>query len=142
MDESNSELSELLSEYKIQASVRLKGEVDDIREIYRDVDVVCLSSSSGEGSPLALAEAMSCGLPPVVTDVGDMPRMIGEVGLVVPRQNHFALSSALAEILSLTREQRTSLGERARQQIRDSFSIESIGKQYANVWSSVKHTNN
>jgi glycosyltransferase involved in cell wall biosynthesis len=47
-------------------------------------------ASSGEGKPLALTEAMLCGRPAVVTDVG------GNAELVSDRVTGFVTQSALA----------------------------------------------
>ena len=73
-----------------------------------------------EGMPNALLEAMASGLPAIVTDASPGPlEMVtdGRNGLVVPTEDPVAFAAAL-QTLMLTEEQRTQLGEAARQTLR------------------------
>jgi glycosyltransferase involved in cell wall biosynthesis len=58
--------SELLC---MQHRVTFEGYIRDVREIWSDSDLLVLASR-GEGTPLAVLEAMMCGRPVVTTDVG------------------------------------------------------------------------
>ena len=68
----------------------------DMPAAYNALDICCSSSSFGEGTSNAIAEAMACGVPCVVTDVGDSKLIIGETGVLVPPKNPEALSAGLA----------------------------------------------
>ncbi len=74
------------------------GEQADMQAAYNTLDVLC-SSSSAEGFSNVIAEAMSCGVPCVVTDVGDSAAIVGDAGIVVPRRDPVALAKALARML-------------------------------------------
>ncbi|WUH91132.1 DUF3492 domain-containing protein [Streptomyces sp. NBC_00433] len=67
-------------------------------DAYAAGDVVVLSSSA-EGFPLSLVEAMFCGRPTVSTDVGAVREVIGGTGLVVPPRNPRALADATLDLL-------------------------------------------
>lgn len=71
----------------------------DMPQVYNALDVL-VSASSGEGFPNVIAEAMSCGLLCVVTDVGDSARIVGTMGIVVPPRNPDALAGAILQALA------------------------------------------
>ncbi len=64
--------------------VHFLGWKTDIEEIYRNIDILLLTSIN-EGTPVAIVEAMACGVPVVATDVGGVADMIrhGQNGLLV-----------------------------------------------------------
>ncbi|MBI2300426.1 MAG: glycosyltransferase [Armatimonadetes bacterium] len=112
---------------------RLGGLRDDLPRIYSALDVNC-SSSRTEAMPLAVGEAMACGVPCVVTDVGDSARLLGDTGRVVPAGDADALAGALREVLSLPPAVRGALGESARQRIQEHYSLASTMAQYSALW--------
>ncbi len=57
--------------------------------------------------PTVVGEAMACGVPCVVTDVGDSALMVGETGLVVPPQEPGELARAVGEALTWSPAERT-----------------------------------
>lgn len=72
----------------------------DMRSVYNALDIG-VSSSLSEGFPNCIGEAMACGVPCVVTDVGDSAVIVGDRDAVVPRSNPVALAQAVR--LSLER---------------------------------------
>jgi len=61
---------------------------------------VLVSSSITEGLPKALLEGMACGLPVVVTDVGDCGLVAEGAGLVVPPRDPRALADGILTLLN------------------------------------------
>jgi glycosyltransferase involved in cell wall biosynthesis len=79
--------------------VRL-GARADIERIYAASDVFMLASRFGEGTSLALCEAMATGLPAIVTDVGDNAAIIASnAGVVVPVGDVDAISAAAQALI-------------------------------------------
>jgi glycosyltransferase involved in cell wall biosynthesis len=90
-------------------------------DAYAAGDVVVLSSSA-EGFPLSLVEAMFCGRPTVSTDVGAVREVIGGTGLVVPPRNPRALAEATLALLRGP-ERAARLGAAARERALALFTV-------------------
>jgi glycosyltransferase involved in cell wall biosynthesis len=99
-------------------------------------DILCLSSRT-EGLPTVVGEAMACGVPCVVTDVGDTGQLVGDTGLVVPPRDPVKLAHALEEMATLGLEQRKKLGTLARERIVESFSISVCWQQYREMYATL-----
>lgn len=91
----------------------------EMTSVYNALDIVVSSSSFGEGFPNVVAEAMACGVPCVVTDVGDSRRIVGDAGIVVPPRDSERLAKGILEALS----HRDALASRTRKRIVDHFSL-------------------
>ena len=109
------------------------GERSDVTRLLRAADLV-LSSSITEGMPNAILEAMSSGLPAVVTDVGDCRMAVGDAGHVVAPEDPEALAEAIVLIGGLGRSERAALGDRARRHIIDNFGVERACSAYRTLW--------
>ncbi|WP_344342662.1 glycosyltransferase, partial [Kitasatospora putterlickiae] len=83
------------AELGVADTVVFAGSRADVPELLPALDVFTLSSRQ-EGLPVALMEAMTSGLPAVVTRVGGMPEVLddGEQGLLVPPGDPSALAGA------------------------------------------------
>ena len=73
---------------------------------------------------------MACGVPCVVTDVGDSAFIVGDTGRVVPPSDTEALAEAMRSLLSLPPQTRHKLGQAALQRIREHFEIRSVVQQF------------
>lgn len=111
--------------------VTLPGFVADPRPLFAAADAFVLSSAA-ENMPLALLQAMACGLPVVATSVGGIPEVVrdGVDGVLVPPGDAAALAAAFDR---LTPE----MGESARQRVVESFSIERCAAGLAAVYDEV-----
>jgi starch synthase len=88
--------------------------------------------SRHEGFAVAPLEAMACGLPLVSTDAGGMADVLerGEAdgGVLVPREDSHALSSALGRLID-DEKLRQQIGLNARQRIEAKYSLEAVGSE-------------
>lgn len=78
--------------------LRWEGFLSDIPAFYSAINIAT-SSSRSEGFSNSIAEAMACGTPCVVTDVGDSRLIVGETGIVIPPRNPLALADAWEKLL-------------------------------------------
>jgi len=86
----------------LDQSVHFLGPIpaDAMAEFMSAVDVFCLSSTN-EGWPNVVHEALACGTPVVATDVGAVPDMLaaGRYGHIIPVNDSDALRRALQSAL-------------------------------------------
>jgi glycosyltransferase involved in cell wall biosynthesis len=102
------------------------GERNDLPFFYNAFDLVTLPSAFGEGFPNAVGEAMACGLPCVVSDVGGSANVVGSTGIVVPARNPAALAEAWIAMLAKLTTSGPAMREAARQRILSHFSLDSL----------------
>jgi glycosyltransferase involved in cell wall biosynthesis len=98
---------------------------DDVARIFSGADMFLLGSAFGEGTSLALAEAMACGLPCVVTEVGGNGALVGSAGIVVPPRRSAALRAAILELAG-DKARREELGRAARARMIHGHSADEI----------------
>jgi glycosyltransferase involved in cell wall biosynthesis len=123
-----SQLQALARQLGIEEKVVWTGIAGDMPAAYRALDICCSSSAFGEGTPNCVAEAMACGVPCVVTDVGDSRIVVGQTGAVVPPANPAALAAALGAMAQrIARE--PHLGWAARERIVAGFSLRRLADE-------------
>jgi glycosyltransferase involved in cell wall biosynthesis len=83
--------------------------------------------------PLAVLEAMACGLPTVVSSAGALPTIIGAAGLVHAVGNEEELAQQLLEVLSTPRLRR-GLGTAARTRIVENFTWQAMSDSYLELY--------
>lgn len=134
MEESNAELTSLISAHGLRTHVKLCGRRSDVARLMTSVDLGYSSSAWGEAFSNAIAEAMACGVPCVATDVGAAREIIGNCGIVVPPSDAAALCRAWRTIMELDCDVGRALGERARARIATHFSLDACAQAYANLY--------
>lgn len=102
------------------------GARDDMSAVYSALDIASSSSFFGEGFSNTIAEAMACGVPCVVTDVGDSAPIVGDTGSVIPPGDHSALAAAIRRLINLSAEERKARGEACRTRIVSEFGIDKL----------------
>jgi glycosyltransferase involved in cell wall biosynthesis len=92
---------------------------------YNAADYFVVPSSSGEGLPLVLLEAMACGLPVIATIVGGIPEIIENMinGVLVPPRNPEAMAETISTLLS-NKELGETIGNGARKIVEEKFTWE------------------
>ena len=101
------------------------GVRDDMPAIYNSLDLL-VSSSYGEGFSNVIAEAMACGVPCVVTDVGDSALIVGETGILVPPQSPEALADGVVAMLNKPGFLDGTLKSACRMRIVENFTTERL----------------
>jgi glycosyltransferase involved in cell wall biosynthesis len=118
------ELKTLANDLGLADKLIWQGATTDVAAVYNALDVL-VSASRAEGLPNVVGEAMACGVPCVVTDVGDSGRLVAEHGIVVPPQNSGALAEGIIRCLAT---HLTVCGSHARARIFESFSLQRLAE--------------
>ncbi|MFY4787724.1 glycosyltransferase [Aliarcobacter butzleri] len=105
------------------------GNQSNVEKIYSGLDIAC-SSSFGEGFSNSIAEAMSCELPCVVTNVGDSAYIVSKYGIVVESNNIESLYDGLKKMIQSDYKE---LGVMGQNRIEENFSTEKMVSRTENL---------
>jgi glycosyltransferase involved in cell wall biosynthesis len=133
VDTENSVLMQVAAEARVSANTHFLGLRNDMPSLMAALDVLALPSF-GEAFPNVLGEAMACGVPCVVTDVGDSASIVGDVGRVVASGDMIGLAREMEALLVLPAAVKTGLSERARARVEQHFEIGAVVRQYEDFY--------
>lgn len=123
-----------IAELQLGGRVTLTGQVPAAEPYYGIADVAVLSSLT-EGSPNALLEAMSAGVPAVATRVGGIPEIAedGQHALLAPPADSAALAGAIRRLLE-DADFAAALAERAQQRVLERHTPEARIRTLAEIY--------
>jgi glycosyltransferase involved in cell wall biosynthesis len=127
-------LEQLVQRLGISASVTFFGEQANVAPFFASADLFVMSSIT-EGVPISLLEAMSAGLPAVVTDVGGMAEvaLLSEALTTAPPSNPAALASAICAVAQ-SQVQLPQLRDASRRCYLRNFTPERMADEYFRVY--------
>jgi glycosyltransferase involved in cell wall biosynthesis len=138
IETNNAELAGWIEQYGngLNQVSHLLGRRTDMSRIFAALDIAT-SASLSEAFPMAVGEAMACGTPCVVTDVGDSALIVGETGKIVPAEDPQALAEAWQSLLATNVATRKHLGQAARNRIQQCFDVDTIVERYQKLYREV-----
>ena len=110
------------------------GYRNDINNIYKDCNIVCLPSYR-EGLPKALIEAAACGRAIITTDVPGCREIVqdGYNGLLVPKKNAQLLAESILELIK-NDSLRNTMGKNGVKLFKENFTIELIVSKHIDLY--------
>jgi glycosyltransferase involved in cell wall biosynthesis len=128
------QMAELLLRRGLDGVVSLAGQVSNVAEYLSACDVF-LSTSSREGLPRSVMEAMAAGLPVVAYDIRGCNDLVleGETGYLVPFGDVRGLTDKLAW-LAQHPDERRRMGDAGRRRIEETFSLAAVLPQLKTVY--------
>jgi glycosyltransferase involved in cell wall biosynthesis len=127
-------LQNLATDLGIAEKVTFWGQQLDVAPFFSAADAFIMSSKS-EGLPVSLLQALSLGLPAIVTDVGGMAEVarIANAGLIVPPGNPAEMAAA---ILCMARgnAEREQYSRNAEATFRSRFTLKTMVDAYMELY--------
>lgn len=112
--------------------VRFLGHHDAPNEVMRRWTIAISASVEPEAGPLSILEAMSLGLPVIVTDHGGAPEVAGDAAIAVPPGDPGALASAISALMAEPDRCR-QLGSSGRQRVLTAFRRDELEARFCSV---------
>lgn len=133
------ECQETLEKLGMVGKVAFVGEKQDVFSILQRAHVGVLTSHH-EGFPMVLLEYMACGLPVIVTDVGQCGSLVRECGggVVIEENNTTALVDALA-MYAKDQKRADVDGRKNRECVSKRYSVETMTNQIIRVYDQLLH---
>jgi len=133
-------LKELSNKLNLNEYLRFAGFIDEKLKplYYKSADIFVLPSTmKTECYPLAILEAMACGLPIVTSDIGGISDAVknGKNGLLVPPKNSEALADAIIYLLE-GEDVRERMGKNGKEKVKN-YSWERITEMTEEVYKSL-----
>jgi glycosyltransferase involved in cell wall biosynthesis len=127
-------LESLVHELGVAESVTFWGERLDVAGFFATADVYCMSSVS-EGLPMSLLQAMSVGLPTIVTDVGGMAEVVknSKAGLATPVGDAAAMADSIVRMAG-DESLRDTFAQNARSAYAENFTLDRMDQAYMNLY--------
>jgi glycosyltransferase involved in cell wall biosynthesis len=140
MHNCEADLKAYVRSHGLQESVHFAGDVRNVHEYLQASDVFVFPTES-DAFPLALVEAMACGLPAISTPVGAIKAIITHMqdGLIVQAGNHQQTYDALDTLMTDT-ALAARLGNAARHTVKERYSTERVTQKYITLFERIANS--
>jgi glycosyltransferase involved in cell wall biosynthesis len=127
-------LEEMIREKGLTERFRVPGHAGNLPDLLPQTDIF-VQPSLQEAFGMAAAEAMSCGVPVIVSDAGGLPELVsdGVTGLVFPAGNVAELSTGIIKLAS-DPAMRERMGHAARTRVVEHFSLSKTTDEYLSLY--------
>jgi glycosyltransferase involved in cell wall biosynthesis len=136
VDASNAALTGAIERLGLGGRAHLLGERSDAERVTAALDIASCTSWA-ESFPNVVGEAMACGVPCVVTDVGDVAELLGHCGSVVRAGDAPAVAAAWSRWLAADLADRAAASKAARARIVEHFGLAGMVERYHALYEQV-----
>lgn len=125
------------AELGIESTVRILSWLStaEVEQLIMKSHVLVLPSTN-EGTPRAILEGMANGLCIVASDVGGIPELVGDTGVLVKPSDPEGLSEVLRHVIS-DPSLRSTLGARTFTRVKNNFDLNSVADQFGSLYRNV-----
>ncbi len=135
--------TELKEKYKAK-NISFEGFISDEQLInfYKEADVFVLPTLF-EGMPTVVLEAMSYGLPIIVSDVGATAELVNsENGFLIEKNNPEVLKKSLINFINLQTEEKLKMQKASFLKLKNNFTWDKIAEKHFNLFTEIKNDGN
>jgi glycosyltransferase involved in cell wall biosynthesis len=124
---------------KFQKNFRFLGAKNEeqLKSLYSAGDIFT-SSSISEGFSNVLGEAMSFGLIPVATNVGDSQTIVYDCGIIINSKDPLAIVDAWKKIIASSPTEILNLKNKAKDRIKKNFPLSKTTNEYLKLYSEIE----
>lgn len=128
---------EFIKKHELENRISIEGPVIELENIYKNIDILVLPSTSDEGFGLVLIEAMSLGIPVIASDYGGITDIVkhNQNGLLYKLEEQSELANQI-ELLIQDFELRNELINNALTDIKTKFNCEIMVNKYLTLLNS------
>ena len=112
-------------------------------DVYRKIVAgdVYLSTSRGEGLPVAVSEAMACGTPVILSDIPPHREIATDADFIplISPDNVDGFAHEIQRFGRMSPDERGELGRRCKQLVEDRFSVRSMHRSYEGIYARAMH---
>jgi glycosyltransferase involved in cell wall biosynthesis len=134
--ELENELRSQINNLGLQKTCIMTGRITNMPEFYQCLDVFCLPTHR-EGFGVALAEAMSCSIPVVSTDVAPLDETVldGQTGFLCPKDDVNAFAQMILKLFD--KKLRDVIATKARRFVCENFKIDMVNAKLLKIYESL-----
>jgi len=132
-------LEEEVDRTGLGSNVTIMGARDDVPALMQAADGFVMSSA-WEGLPMVLLEASASSLPIVATDVGGSKDIVvdSQTGFLTPPLQPDRLAGAMLRLMSLSSQERRTMGDHANRLVASRFDMERIADEWEALYRDAK----
>lgn len=106
----------------------------EVLSYYRkNIPNAIIMTSSSEGSPVALQEALACGMPIIATAVGGIPELIADNGILLdPNPTTEQVADAIVTLCKTGEAERAAMRERSVKLWQDDYNVNHNAQRFVN----------
>jgi glycosyltransferase involved in cell wall biosynthesis/uncharacterized SAM-binding protein YcdF (DUF218 family) len=130
----NESLVAEIDQHGLRDRIFLLGPRHDVPRIMAGLDCL-VSTSTSEGFPNVIGEAMACGVPCVATDAGDSRLIVGDTGTIVSIGDVAGVVADVSRLMASSVEEQQTRSKRCRCRILEHFELRQVAGRYAEFYS-------
>jgi len=127
-------LKNLASSLGMAQKIHFCGLVNNIEDVYADLDLLVLSSKN-EGTPVVIIEALASGCPVAATNVGGVAEVLenGNAGFLLANDRS-GFTSGLASAINSAAEAAARLSDEFRQKWAEKYSVQTLAERIDTIY--------